>query len=61
MAVPPIGKTSWTEDVEARIAALEAKVKAEGAKVNTWFKTLWPHLITWAGGVVMALKAFGKL
>jgi hypothetical protein len=33
---------------ESRIAALEAKLKAEEVTIATWLKANWAHFVTWA-------------
>lgn len=66
--IQPVAKATLGQEIDAvtaglhaRISALEAKASTDEQKVVAWVKTNWPHAVTWVGGAVMALKAFGKL
>ena len=51
------------QNIDARIALVEAKVKAietaastDWVKVKAWVKTNWPHFVTYAGLAAVAFK-----
>jgi hypothetical protein len=50
--------SSTPESIAADIAAIKAKVTAFEAKQVGWLKANWPHLVTWIGGVALAVKHF---
>jgi len=43
-------------DIHSRLAALEATASSDAAKVKTWVATNWPHFVSWAGGIGLAVK-----
>lgn len=42
--------------VKAKIAVLEAAGKTDYAKVKAYALANFPHVVTWAGGVALAVK-----
>jgi hypothetical protein len=61
---PSHAQTAVTEAeaaIRERLAALEATAKTDVSDISTWFKTNWPHFVTWASSGLVVLKVFGKL
>jgi hypothetical protein len=49
---------STPNPVSADLAEIKAKLAAFETKQVGWFKANWPHLVTWVGGVALAVKHF---
>jgi hypothetical protein len=54
-AVPPVTPAPSTP-TESRLAALEAKLKADESSLATWIKANWPHFVTWLAGAWLIVK-----
>lgn len=51
----PAPSVPWYSAIEAKLAALAAKLKTEEGDVVTWLKANWPHFVTWLGGALVIL------